>query len=83
MLDVQGWEEGTRDAVITITHPRLQVMRWWRRTWIWNLSEVPTGDVPVHGVDAVPSVLSWMYVPSAMMKDASRSPYSWCFASAF
>lgn len=42
VLDVQGWEQSSQDVIITVSHPRLQVMRWWRRTWMWPLSEVPT-----------------------------------------
>lgn len=42
VLDVQGWTPNGPNAFIVLTHPRVQAIRWLRRTYVWSLADIPS-----------------------------------------
>ena len=60
VLDVQGWDKEDRSARIVLSHPRRAAFRWWKRTWVWSLSELPAEN-PFPSAMYPPEKIPWLW----------------------
>lgn len=61
VLDVQGWDPGGKSSgsAIVVAHPRLLAARWWKRTWVWDLDDLPSEN-PFPPMVYAPEAIPWL-----------------------